>query len=130
MALKILQIVKVVHVINNYFVLLAHLKVVLHVELFDPLRAQVVHYHFRKAELGPLGANLLEEHAHSVRARECVEVGQVLALYRQAHRVDEALLAKLDALVHGRKHGVVEVPAARHGRLNRTLVLVTAETGK
>ena len=78
-ASKVVQIVKVVNVVDLGLVVLPLLEVVLHVETLDPCRAQVVHDYFRHANLLPRFSYLSVEHDHAVCARERVQVRKILA---------------------------------------------------
>jgi hypothetical protein len=52
--------------------------VILHVETFDPLRREIVTNHFGHTKLLPLCAHLPVKHYHSVRARKCIIIWQIL----------------------------------------------------
>lgn len=80
MAFELLNIVKVIDVVNINLILLTNLEVVLHVKLLYPLRVEVVHDHLSEPNFLPGLARLLEEDCHSVSAREGIQVRKVFAL--------------------------------------------------
>ena len=69
------QVVDIVDLDLEVFPLL---EVILHVETFNPLRREIVTNHFRHAKLLPLCAHLPVKHYHSVRARKCIIIWQIL----------------------------------------------------
>ena len=76
---EILEPVVVVDVVHLDLVVLALLKVVLHVESLDPDWIEVVHDDLSRANIGPASFGLAVEHAHPVCAREGVQVRELLA---------------------------------------------------
>jgi len=108
--IEIVEIVEVVNVVDSDLVVLALLEVIGHFEVLDPLGVEAVHDDLRLAKLLPHVALLFEEHAHAVRPGERVQVWQVVALEREGHEIDEALVLG-NAAVGGGKDGVVQVTA-------------------
>lgn len=90
MALKILNVVEIVNIVNNNLVCLPNLKIILDIELFDPLRIQVVHDNFSKAHFEPLASLLFIKDGHAIRSGQSVHVWEILALKRESNSVCEA----------------------------------------
>jgi len=74
MVLVIVQVIKVIHVIYVDLECFPHLKIVLNVDLRDPLRIQVIHYDFSHSDFLPLIANLFKQHTHTIGSCESIEV--------------------------------------------------------
>ena len=74
MALVIVQVIKVIDVIYVDLECFPHLKVVLHVNLRDPLWIQIIHYDFSHSDFNPLVANLFKQHTHAIGSCESIEV--------------------------------------------------------
>ena len=74
MALVIVQVIKVIDVIYVDLECFSHLKVVLHVNLRNPLRIQVIHYDFSHSDFYPLVANLFKQHTHAIGSCESIEI--------------------------------------------------------
>jgi hypothetical protein len=72
MMLIVIQIGKVVHVIDQHFIHLTHLKIVLNIKLLHPLRWQTVHDHFSASDSLPLSTLLVVKHCHSIRSSKCI----------------------------------------------------------
>ena len=109
MSTEVVKVVLVVHVIYIDLVGLALLEVVLHVKALDPGRAQAVPYDLSQADLHPLLAHLPVEDSHAIGPGESIQVWQVLTRKVQTDGLDEAALRRINALVHGSEHGIIEV---------------------
>ena len=91
------QRIWIVNVVHINLESLAHLKVVLHVELLDPLRIQVVHYNLSDSDPVPrLGPSQLRKHQHPVRACKCIHVWQILASKGETNSLDKPGLPRFD----------------------------------
>ena len=72
---KLLDVVKVINIINVNLVLLTNFEVVLDVKLLDPLGRKVIHDNLGVAKLSPGFTVLFEEHCHSVGTSKSIQVG-------------------------------------------------------
>ena len=126
MTLQVIHVVLVIDIVNVAPVVLALLKVVLHVEGLDPAGVQVVHDHLRHAQLLPLVSDLLREDHYAIRPRKRVKVRQVFRCKTDAHSLHEAIISRVDALVHGGQDGIVQVLADAAGALDGACVLMRA----
>lgn len=126
MTLQVLHIVLVIDIVHVTPVVLALLKVVLHVEGLDPAGVQVVHDHLRHAKLLPLVSDLLREDHYAIRPRKRVKVWQIFCCKTDAYSLHEAIVGRVNALIHGGQDGIIEVLADAAGTLDGACVLVRA----
>jgi len=84
----IVQIVKVVNIVNHDLVVFSFLEMVGDLEVLDPLGSQIIHDHLSLTDLFPHVALFLVEYTHAIGTRESVQVRQVLTLERKSHYVD------------------------------------------
>ena len=132
MSIVIVEVVKVVNIVNSDFVVLSLLEVIGHFEVLDPLGVQVIHDDLRLANLFPKVSFFLEEDAHAISACERIQVWQIAALKREGHDVDEALI-RGNTSVCSRQNGVIQVSAHAQSscsRLDSAGVFVLSEASE
>lgn len=78
--------------VNVDAVSLALLELVLHVEVRDPLRVQIVHDHLRLADLVPHSGLFLVEDGHGIGTRERIEVWEREAGKIESDHLDDTLI--------------------------------------
>lgn len=109
MTSEVCQVRFIIDIVDLNLVDLAPLEVILHIKALDPAGAQVVHDDLCHANALPLCPCLAIEDSHSIRPRERVQVGQVLASKAQADSLHEAAGSGVYGLVDCSEDGFVEV---------------------
>ena len=77
MAREVLEIIKVVNVVDFCFIVLTLLEMILDIETFYPSWVQVVHDDFGHSNFVPLVINLPVQYDHTIGSRKCVHVWKV-----------------------------------------------------
>ena len=90
MAREVLEIIKVVNVVDFGLIILTLLEMILHIETFDPSWIQVVHDDFSHSDFVPLVVNLPVQYGHSISSRECIHIWKVFGRDGKGDRVDES----------------------------------------